>query len=94
MTREALTNLLGQERAEEILKGRDSAYTWIHRQKQRPDDDLIERWYANGRTGVGAVCGKVSGNLELFEFDNRPTYEQFREAAAKTGLADAVERIE
>src|SRR5262249_5183656 len=45
-------------------------------------------------TGLGAVCGRVSGGLELLEFDDRPTYEVFKESAAAVGLGELVERIE
>ncbi len=43
-------------------------------------------------TGNGVACGY--GGLELFEFDDRATYEAFKGAAAAVGLGDLVERIE
>lgn len=60
------------------------------------------RWYgANGKsllTGMGAVMGTVSApagySLNALDFDDRPTYEAFVEAARAVGLADLVDRIE
>ncbi len=44
--------------------------------------------------GIGIVTGKVSGNLELLEFDDKPTYLAFVQAAEGCGLASLVRRIE
>ena len=44
--------------------------------------------------GIGIVTGKVSGNLELLEFDDKPTYLAFVQAAEGCGLAPLVRRIE
>lgn len=52
----------------------------------------VERWYENGATGVGLFTGY--GNLELLEFDDRQTYERFKEAAVAFGLGDLVAQIE
>jgi Bifunctional DNA primase/polymerase, N-terminal len=73
---------------------------WKDYQERLPTVDELERWYANGRSGVGIVCGEISGNLELFEFDGfhaeeaEATYEAFKEAAQAEGLGEVVERIE
>ena len=45
--------------------------SWTQYQKERPSKDQVADWYSNGRTGVGWVCGKVSGNLEVVDFDDR-----------------------
>lgn len=68
---------------------------WTRWQSERPSADQMGRWYAHGaHTGIGFVCGAVSGNLEMFEFDDRPTYDVFKERAALAGLGDLVARIE
>jgi putative DNA primase/helicase len=69
---------------------------WTRWQAERPTGDQMKAWYGPGgdRSGIGFVCGAVSGNLELFEFDDRETYERFREAAEGVGLDDVTERIE
>jgi hypothetical protein len=68
--------------------------SWGRWQRERPTPTQLREWYAQGRSGVGWVCGDVSGNLEMFEFDDVPTYHAFREAADAVGQADLVERIE
>ena len=67
---------------------------WKQWQTERPTPDQVDTWYADGLTGVGLVCGQISGNLELFEFEDTETYEQFKEAAQAVGLGELVERIE
>lgn len=72
---------------------------WKELQARRANLDDIRRWYGTKglpkRTGLGVICGKVSGNLEVLEFDRQgQAYEAFKTAAAEIGLGDTVERIE
>ena len=68
---------------------------WKPWQQERSTLDEIRRWYALGtRTGLGFVCGEVSGGLELFEFDCRRTFEAFKGTAVELGMGELVERIE
>src|SRR5262245_38192621 len=53
--------------------------TWSPYQEFPADRAHVEAWYGNGRTGNGVACGV--GGLELFEFDDRETYAQFKTAA-------------
>lgn len=66
---------------------------WAQWQARRPEPDQMRAWYGP-RTGLGFVCGEVSGNLELFEFDDRATYDAFKLAAVEAGLAEVVARLE
>jgi hypothetical protein len=66
---------------------------WKRFQERPPDREDLGRWYGP-RTGMGFVLGAVSGGLEVLEFDDRETYERFKEAATATGLAELVGRIE
>ncbi len=72
------------------------ATKWTDYQELRSTHEDLERWYGNGRTrtGLGLVCGAVSGGLELLDFDAVEVYDRFKEAAAASGLCDLVERIE
>src|SRR5688500_6396574 len=47
---------------------------------RRPSLEQLHAWYtAQPRiSGLGTVCGKVAGNTELFEFDDREAYDQFK----------------
>lgn len=67
---------------------------WAEYQKRIPGLPIVQRWYDSGLTGVGFVTGRVSGNLECFEFDDAGTYDQFKVAADVSGLGELVERIE
>lgn len=59
----------------------------------RRDAHGIKTWYANGRHGIGIVTGAASG-IELFEFDDGTTYEEYKRAAYTCGYGPLVERIE
>jgi putative DNA primase/helicase len=68
--------------------------TWKAFQKTRATAGVIKQWYASGRHGVGLVLGEISGGLELFEFEEYPTYGLFKERAINVGLQTLIERIE
>ncbi len=44
---------------------RPDAGNWTRYQAVRPTPEELTAWYANGRTGVGAVTGAISGNMEV-----------------------------
>lgn len=67
---------------------------WTKLQSTRPHLDRVREWYQGRRSGMGYVCGAVSGNLELFDFDDHDAYERYRTLARGIGLADLVDRIE
>lgn len=71
---------------------------WKQYQERRATRAEILAWYGeNGqcrRSGLGLVCGSISGGLELFEFDCSVTYRRFKEAATSLGLGELVKRIE
>lgn len=67
--------------------------TWKRYMKVPPTDGQLARWYGD-RTGIGFVCGSVSGGLECLEFDDLETYRRFKAAAEVVGLAVLVARIE
>ena len=72
----------------------DGRPTWKPAQTERTTERLVG-WYAtDDRTGIGAVMGAISGNLEMFEFDDFEAYTLFKIAANECGLADLVERVE
>src|SRR3954465_8229163 len=67
--------------------------TWEQWQAERPDDTQLAAWYAPGRTGIGYVCGEVSGGLLAIDFDQRGILEQYIEAARATGPGPLVDRL-
>lgn len=69
--------------------------TWEPFQRELASEEQLSLWFDRRMmTGLGFVCGSVSGGLELFDFDHRGTYERFRELAVAAGLGPLVERIE
>ena len=43
---------------------------WSEFQTRLPTEDEVRRWFAEPREAQCLVCGKVSGNLEVIDFDN------------------------
>lgn len=66
--------------------------TWKQHQTTRADPDQLRTWFQAGHPGLGIVCGTVSGDLELLEFEGRAVTEDivpaFTEACAQTGISD------
>jgi hypothetical protein len=48
---------------------------------QMPNDALLERWFSDDRRNIGIVCGQVSGNLVVVDFDDFGAYIDWLEAA-------------
>jgi hypothetical protein len=67
--------------------------TWKRYQHFRATSDQLNEWYGP-HTGLGAVLGQVSGNVEAFEFDDRTVYEQFVALARQSGLGDLIQKLE
>ncbi|MDO8751540.1 MAG: bifunctional DNA primase/polymerase, partial [Dehalococcoidia bacterium] len=68
---------------------------WKEYQAARPTESELDQWYADSRQGVGLITGKISGNVELFEFDAvSEAYDPFVKLARAAGLGDVIERIE
>lgn len=68
--------------------------TWKTFQQARPDPDQLRRWYSDGLTGIGAIPGAVSGNLEALEFDDEESYLHFKDVADEAGLGAIIARLE
>ena len=66
---------------------------WKDYQTERPTLEQIERWYGSGtRTGLGLLCGAVSGGLEMLEFEGRAAdlVDEFCDKAEAAGIGDAL----
>jgi hypothetical protein len=68
--------------------------TWKKYQTRRASKEDIQHWYAAERTGVGWVCGVVSGGLEVIDFDDRSALAEFGRLATEAGLGDLLNRIQ
>jgi hypothetical protein len=51
---------------------------WKPYQSRKPTDSEISRWFRDGKQhNIAIVCGKVSGNLVVLDFDDPAVYEKF-----------------
>jgi len=70
---------------------RPAVGAWRQYQKRLPTPAEIDSWFANGHDALCIVAGKVSGNSELIDFDNRGEMFQHwceKVRAAKPGLLE------
>ena len=59
---------------------------WAIYQRRLPTAGKLRAWYADAHlSGIGFVCGAISGGLECLEFDDPETYQRFRDTAALAG---------
>ncbi len=70
--------------------------SWKQYQETRPTTAELMTWFADAQ-GVGVICGKVSGNLEMLELEGRAVADKMhldlKEMANNAGLADVWDRI-
>jgi len=69
-------------------------FKWGAYQTELPTKDEIRTWFHDGRyTGMACVCGVVSNNLEVLDFDDGETYQAFVDTAESIGLDALLNRI-
>jgi putative DNA primase/helicase len=57
-----------------------AAVAWKAYEKRRATEDEIKAWFAGGRDlGVAIVCGAVSGNLLVMDFDQPGYFEEWQQ---------------
>ena len=68
---------------------------WKEYQSHRPDDRELVLWFGRGVNGIAIICGAVSGNLEVLDFDDAPTFEEWARLveAEAPGLLDRFPRV-
>jgi putative DNA primase/helicase len=71
--------------------------TWTEYQHDRPARGVVERWFGGGHPGVGLICGKVSGGLEMLELEGRAitegAYERLFPVLREVGVLDIWKRL-
>ncbi|MFH0965329.1 MAG: phage/plasmid primase, P4 family [Planctomycetota bacterium] len=70
-----------------------SVGVWTPYMHQCAPEPQLRAWWGP-RLGMGTACGKVSGNLECLEFDDRDTYEAFKSLAQQADLSDLLAKLE
>lgn len=54
-----------------------------------PSEDELARWFASGRpVGVAVVCGKISGNLAVLDFESQTAWSGWLRRMTDLGRAD------
>jgi hypothetical protein len=67
---------------------------WGKYQDKAPSLAIVNLWYMSGDvTGIGFVCGKASGNLEVIDFDDIDAYKRCVAWIKDDPRADAVMKL-
>ena len=74
-------------------------FTWRKYQEERPTTQELMDWFGKGtQQGVGAICGAVSGNLEMLELEGRAVAAQIhiqaKDMAENSGLGELWQKIQ
>ena len=65
---------------------------WEKYQQEAPTIDEIRKWFEGANNNIAIVCGKVSGNLVVIDFDDTEIYEKFmKEIESDAELKDIIE---
>ncbi len=72
------------------------AVDWKGYQAARPTGDELRAWFANGHDpdALGLLCGAISGNLMLIEFEDAETCVAAKQLLHAMGQGDLVRAIE
>ena len=85
------------EKRARAAKDGKPATGWTHRKHAAVTEDELAEIYSTARSGVGLVCGAVSGGLELLEWEGRAVeggvLDDFMVAANAAGLGDLFDRV-
>ena len=64
-----------------------SAIKWGEFQERLPEPDELAKWFAPHRpVGVAVVCGKVSGNLAVMDFESDIAWQRWHERVRELDL--------
>jgi hypothetical protein len=67
---------------------------WTSFQHHLPSEDELRQWFGNGvKRGIAVVCGAVSGNLAVLDFDDEDAYIAFGDLVVEHGLQTLVSRL-
>ena len=67
-----------------IYREKKPALNWKPYQDRRPTQGELREWFHNGQAqNVAVVCGQVSGNLVVVDFDSPEAYSRFFEGNAE-----------
>ena len=72
---------------------------WAEYQSKPPTQGQLKIWYMNGSvSSVGIITGKVSGNLEVIDFDDMDMYKKavawIRDDPKSAHIMDMITKVE
>ena len=70
---------------------RDDSFKWGEFQKRLATDAEVARWFNGHQTNIAVVCGKISGNLVVVEFDDPANFTRFNQAFHNLTKCDITE---
>mgnify|MGYP001772573099 CR=1 FL=1 len=53
--------------------------SWKPYQGNRATEEEVEKWFRNTNNNIGIVCGAISGNLVVIDFDSKELYQKWYE---------------
>lgn len=59
--------------------------SWKQYQEEKVNIEVLEKWFEKNN-GIALVCGAISENLEVIDFDKPGLYEEYEELAKEQGL--------
>ncbi len=68
-------------------------FKWEQYQHRRTTSDELRSWFVECAYGLGFVTGKISGNLELLDFDTREIFAQWSERMEREGVGPLANRL-
>jgi len=74
-----------------IEKDKKPAILWKEFQKRRPSKEEIKKWFSENNHNIAIICGSVSGNLVVLDFDTTEAFQQFIENIPQD-LAEKIKR--
>src|ERR1051326_2530158 len=66
---------------------------WANLQHRPLTEDELTHFFNNGTVGIAAIGGEISGNLEVYDFDDVSTFEQWRELVVELLGEDFVQHL-
>lgn len=62
-----------------VYKDKKPAIPWASFQKRKADESELINWFSDNEHNIAIVCGGISGNLVVLDFDNPDLYSGFSE---------------
>jgi len=58
-------------------KAKEPLIEWKEFQNRKPTEEEIEKWFKNTNNNIAIICGTVSGNLVVIDFDNMEIHDKW-----------------